>query len=83
LFSCAGHEWCHQNLGGYKPNSGWAVDPFGYSPTMAYILRRAGLDNMLIQRTHYNIKKKFAQVQPSQWHVLVVVKSFTGTIFLN
>jgi len=57
-----GHEWCNQNLQGYKPNSGLAVDPFGYSPTNAYILRRAGLDNMLIQRTHYSVKKKFAKV---------------------
>uniref|UniRef100_A0A8D1YTU1 Alpha-mannosidase n=1 Tax=Sus scrofa TaxID=9823 RepID=A0A8D1YTU1_PIG len=54
-----GHQWLEKNLGA-TPRSGWAVDPFGYSSTMPYLLRRANLTSMLIQRVHYTIKKHFA-----------------------
>ncbi|XP_042328566.1 alpha-mannosidase 2x isoform X2 [Sceloporus undulatus] len=54
-----GHQWLEKNIG-VMPRSGWAVDPFGHSATMPYILRRANLTSMLIQRVHYAIKKHFA-----------------------
>ncbi|XP_053220278.1 alpha-mannosidase 2x isoform X1 [Podarcis raffonei] len=57
-----GHQWLEKNIG-VTPRSGWAVDPFGHSSTMPYLLRRANLTSMLIQRVHYAIKKHFAATQ--------------------
>lgn len=54
-----GHQWLERNLGA-TPRSGWAVDPFGHSSTMPYLLRRANISSMLIQRVHYIIKKHFS-----------------------
>ncbi|XP_027074528.2 alpha-mannosidase 2 [Coffea arabica] len=54
-----GNMWLNETVGVIPKNS-WAIDPFGYSSTMAYLLRRMGFENMLIQRTHYELKKELA-----------------------
>ncbi|XP_030621730.1 alpha-mannosidase 2x isoform X2 [Chanos chanos] len=57
-----GHQWLEKNIG-VTPRSAWAVDPFGHSATMSYLLKRSNLTSMLIQRVHYSIKKHFASTR--------------------
>ncbi|GLV40323.1 alpha-Mannosidase class II a [Carabus blaptoides fortunei] len=54
-----GHQWLHRNLN-YTPKSSWSIDPFGQSPTMPFLLKKMGLENLLIQRIHYAVKKHLA-----------------------
>ena len=48
---------------GVEPNTSWSVDPFGHSPTMAYLLGGSGIKNMVIQRVHYAVKRYLAKRQ--------------------
>nr|CAB3263607.1 alpha-mannosidase 2 [Phallusia mammillata] len=57
-----GNDWLYRTFG-VIPRSGWAIDPFGHSPTMTYILKKMKFENMLIQRTHYAVKKQLAKQQ--------------------
>jgi len=57
-----GHDWIRETFGSeHIPRYGWSIDPFGYSPTMAYLLQKYGFEGMLIQRVHYAVKKELAK----------------------
>ena len=59
-----GHDFIRKTFGEkYIPKYGWSIDPFGYSPTMAYLLNKYGFKGMLIQRVHYRIKKELAKAK--------------------
>ncbi|XP_050068317.1 alpha-mannosidase 2 [Anopheles maculipalpis] len=54
-----GQTWLKTRLN-VTPVSSWSIDPFGQSATMPYILKQSGFENLLIQRTHYIVKKNLA-----------------------
>eukprot|EP01129_Flabellula_baltica_P001760 TRINITY_DN1167_c0_g4_i1.p1 TRINITY_DN1167_c0_g4~~TRINITY_DN1167_c0_g4_i1.p1 ORF type:complete len:1103 (+),score=202.57 TRINITY_DN1167_c0_g4_i1:94-3309(+) len=54
-----GHNFLMHELD-YKPKHGWAIDPFGHSPVMAYVLKLTGFEKIIINRVHYAIKKELA-----------------------
>ncbi|XP_031636504.1 alpha-mannosidase 2 [Contarinia nasturtii] len=55
-----GQTWLKTHLN-VTPKSSWSIDPFGQSSVMALILKGADFENMLIQRTHYEVKKYLAK----------------------
>ena len=59
-----GHDWIRNTLGPeHIPSYGWSIDPFGYSPSMAYLLSKYNFTGMVIQRVHYAVKKELARRQ--------------------
>ncbi|XP_035705590.1 alpha-mannosidase 2x isoform X2 [Folsomia candida] len=51
-----GRQWV-SNFLGVTPNISWAIDPFGHGPTMPYLMKLAGVDKLVVQRTHFGWKK--------------------------
>lgn len=72
-----GHEWLIEKLD-YRPRYGWAIDPFGLSPTMAYLLRKMQFTGMVIQRVHYSIKKYLAQQKALEFYWRQYWEEFQG-----
>ena len=62
-----GHSWYKRNLG-IEVKSSWAIDPFGHSPTIAYLQKMAGIRGGILQRVHYSLKKKLSQDRNLEFH---------------
>jgi alpha-mannosidase II len=62
-----GHDWLRRTFN-VRPRFGWSIDPFGHSPTMAYLLQRVGFDGIVINRVHYAVKKMLAQNQALEFY---------------
>ena len=58
-----GHDWIAKHVGKeFLPRVGWSIDPFGYSPSLPYLLKsQFNFDAILIQRVHYAVKKELAK----------------------
>ncbi|KAK9508706.1 hypothetical protein O3M35_006198 [Rhynocoris fuscipes] len=55
-----GHQWLLKHLN-YTPKHSWSIDPFGLSPTFPFLLKKSGFDSLVIQRSHYSVKKYLAR----------------------
>lgn len=55
-----GQQWLKAQFNS-TPKTGWAIDPFGHTSSMGIILKESGFENMLLQRTHYEVKKILAK----------------------
>lgn len=55
-----GHYWVKKNLG-VVPESSLNFDQFGYSATMPYLVKKAGLKHVLIKRIHRAVKELFGR----------------------
>lgn len=47
-----GNQWIKQHLNIY-PKSAWSLDAFGHGSTMPYLLKKAGIQGMMIQVNYY------------------------------
>ncbi|XP_054155029.1 alpha-mannosidase 2-like [Oppia nitens] len=59
-----GHQFLRTSIGlTESPINGWSIDPFGHGMTFPYILKKSGINNTLIERTHFGWKTHFAAKQ--------------------
>lgn len=81
-----GQTWLKKHLN-VTPTSSWSIDPFGTSATMPMLLKNSNFDNLLIQRTHYSVKKRLAQEKELEfrwrqlWGMYCSVYVFLYSIF--
>ncbi|KAK3090813.1 hypothetical protein FSP39_014890 [Pinctada imbricata] len=55
-----GHQWLRKNIG-VQPVNTWPLDQFGYSSSLPYIWKKAGMNNLGIMRVTQNVKSYFAR----------------------
>jgi len=57
-----GHSFLRNKLN-VLPKSSWSVDSFGHGGAFPHLLSKAGVENMVIMRTHFAWKEWFARYQ--------------------
>lgn len=62
-----GHLWLQENLH-VKPQNSWSIDPFGHSGTIPYLLKKSGINNMVIQRIHQATKGALASTKSLEFY---------------
>ncbi|WAR28010.1 MA2A2-like protein [Mya arenaria] len=57
-----GHTWLAEHLH-VRPRTAWVNDPFGYSGTMPYLWRQAGMENLLALRINQPLKARLVTLK--------------------
>lgn len=55
-----GHQWIYKEFG-VKPEHAFSIDPFGYSPTMAYLYKLSGVKSIFLVRINDPIRMYLAR----------------------
>jgi alpha-mannosidase II len=61
----------------FKPVSHWSIDPFGLSPTIAYVMRLANISDLVLQRVHFSVKKQLAMEKQLEFKWRQLWSTFT------
>lgn len=77
-----GQTWLKAHLN-VTPKSSWSIDPFGQSSVMPVILKGADFENLLIQRTHYEVKKYLARRKELEFRWRQVWGKFNYNYYLQ
>lgn len=77
-----GQTWLKTHLN-VTPKSSWSIDPFGQSSVMPVILKGSDFENLLIQRTHYEVKKYLARRKELEFRWRQLWGKFESLIYMK
>lgn len=62
-----GQRWVKDNLN-YTIRTSWSTDQFGHSSTWSYLIGNSGIQNLVITRSHYAVRRHLSKRKQLEFH---------------